>query len=664
MFVFEYRHVRIIAAYLPYSCSPMHREIEEALQVSESFGTISEYFFLTIRALHIGPMRTIAHYTDINKQMYDVKKKEDELESQRGTWGAMPAHIRAQYEKQLQDIKDFRDKLLRNRVALDVQLMDEAFLLLMLRFSRLQAVFLMRTMRFDGATLPLSVPVPRAFASLPEHFVESIADLLVFLCHFQPNVFTRLTTTDMDDLLLFMLICVGSPVYFTNPYLRAKFTEVISLLVPSKTPGYRSVGDGFASLFITNKVVVKYLAPFIMKFYVDIEFTGSHTQFYDKFKYRHYMANLLDYMWELPEYRAAIKQEAASDGFVRFVNMLINDSIFCFDEAITNLQQIRVLQIEISNTDEWNAREEKEKQEKEQELSQAENIAKYNLQQANEAINMIHYFSKELVEPFMVPALVDRIAALLNDFLLRLVGPKCVGLKVNDPERLGFRPKELLAQVSDIYVHFSGSSVFASAVAHDGRSYRPEVFQKATKILSQHALRSEESVKKFSKLARDVQNCLNNEKGQDELLGDLPDEYTDPVTAELMKDPVLLPSSKVVVDRATILRHLLSDETDPFNRSFLRIEDVIPATELKAEIDAFVKARLSGQDYTPTSSKAKPSASEDSAEEDASSESITREDSNVSVATTRTISDGTSTGNPEGNEDEDLKAAMALSMLE
>lgn len=33
-----------------------------------------------------------------------------------------------------------------------------------------------------------------------------------------------------------------------------------------------------------------------------------------------------------------------------------------------------------------------------------------------------------------------------------------------------------------------------------------------------------------------------------------------------MRDPVRLPTSGVTVDRSTITRHLLSDQSDPFNR--------------------------------------------------------------------------------------------------
>jgi len=44
----------------------------------------------------------------------------------------------------------------------------------------------------------------------------------------------------------------------------------------------------------------------------------------------------------------------------------------------------------------------------------------------------------------------------------------------------------------------------------------------------------------------------------------------------VMRDPVCLPSSKTILEHATIKSHLLSDSKDPFNRSPLTIEEVIP----------------------------------------------------------------------------------------
>src|SRR5258706_3200976 len=81
--------------------------------------------------------------------------------------------------------------------------------------------------------------------------------------------------------------------------------------------------------------------------------------------------------------------------------------------------------------------------------------------------------------------------------------------------------------------------------------------------------------------------------------------HVDPIMYTLMLEPVLLPTSKVIVDMSSIKGHLLSDPIDPFNRLPLTVEDVVPRTllhrkltavtltcrielELKARIDAFV----------------------------------------------------------------------------
>lgn len=60
----------------------------------------------------------------------------------------------------------------------------------------------------------------------------------------------------------------------------------------------------------------------------------------------------------------------------------------------------------------------------------------------------------------------------------------------------------------------------------------------------------------------------------------------------VMEDPVILPSSHMTVDRSTIIQHLLSDPTDPFNRAPLTIDQVVPDLELKAKISAWKAGAL------------------------------------------------------------------------
>lgn len=63
----------------------------------------------------------------------------------------------------------------------------------------------------------------------------------------------------------------------------------------------------------------------------------------------------------------------------------------------------------------------------------------------------------------------------------------------------------------------------------------------------------------MGEFAKKVARLDKQHKADQEALTDVPDEYLDPIMSTLMLDPVILPSSKVTVDRTTIARHLLSE---------------------------------------------------------------------------------------------------------
>ena len=64
---------------------------------------------------------------------------------------------------------------------------------------------------------------------------------------------------------------------------------------------------------------------------------------------------------------------------------------------------------------------------------------------------------------------------MLNYLLDKIAGPKCIELKVQNPEKFSFKPKELLSLTSDIFLKLSAHAAFAPAVIRDGRSYNPQV---------------------------------------------------------------------------------------------------------------------------------------------------------------------------------------------
>jgi ubiquitin conjugation factor E4 B len=72
----------------------------------------------------------------------------------------------------------------------------------------------------------------------------------------------------------------------------------------------------------------------------------------------------------------------------------------------------------------------------------------------------------------------------------------------------------------------------------------------------------------------------------DEMEIDYPDEFLDPITQDVMTDPVRLPCGNIM-DRSAILRHLLNDPTNPFTRQPLTPEQLIPDNELRVQIEEF-----------------------------------------------------------------------------
>lgn len=183
---------------------------------------------------------------------------------------------------------------------------------------------------------------------------------------------------------------------------------------------------------------------------------------------------------------------------------------------------------------------------------------------------------------------------MLDYNLEALVGPKKSNLKVENPEDYGWNPRNMLAEVTDVYLNLQGKQAFIDAVATDGRSYRSEYWDEAYKILQRFKLKTPEQMEEWQQMAERIKAAKDQADMEEADLGDIPEEYMDPIMATLMEDPVTLPISKQIVDRSTIQSHLLSDPHDPFNRTPLKIEDVIPNTQLQEEIQGW-KANLLAQ---------------------------------------------------------------------
>ena len=272
------------------------------------------------------------------------------------------------------------------------------------------------------------------------------------------------------------------------------------------------------------------------------------------------------------------------DFFVRFVNLLLNDVTFVLDESFSAFNEISSLSKELRDPQ---FLEEAVKTQKEEALEAAKGKAKSYMSLTNETLAMFKLFTDALADSFTIPEVVQRLADMLGYNLDALVGSKSINLKVDNPQEYRFDPKALLSDIMDVYLNLGGKANFHLAVARDGRSYKPDNFKKAAIILQKYALKSAEQLEAWNHLFAVIQKVKEVADAAEEDLGEIPDEFLDPLMATLMVDPVILPISRTVIDRSTIRQHLLSDPHDPFNRTPLKIEDVITDVETKEKIDAF-----------------------------------------------------------------------------
>uniref|UniRef100_A0A8C9YUE2 Ubiquitin conjugation factor E4 A n=1 Tax=Sander lucioperca TaxID=283035 RepID=A0A8C9YUE2_SANLU len=444
----------------------------------------------------------------------------------------------------------------------------------------------------------LSFPLPSlqntVLCYVPEFFAENLGDFFIFLRRFADDVLET-SAESLEQILNFITVFMGNVERMKNPHLRAKLAEVLEAVMPHMEPV--AAGAAQPIVFQRERVFCSYrhapqLAEALIAVFVDIEFTGDPHQFEQKFNYRRPMYPILKYMWGKDNYRESVKHLAhyASENleamnpplFLRFLNLLMNDAIFLLDEAIQYLSKIKVLQLE-RDRGEWEGLVPDARREKESSLQMFGQLGRFHNIMSNETIGTLAFLTSEIRGIFVHPFLAERIISMLNYFLQHLVGPKMGALKVKDFSEFDFKPQQLVSDICTIYLNLGYVENFCATVPKDGRSYSPTLFSQTVRVLKK-INKPGDMIVAFELIADKIKSHADRQQQEEETYADAPDEFLDPIMSTLMLDPVLLPSSNVTVDRSTIARHLLSDQTDPFNRSPLTMDQIRPNEELKQQI--------------------------------------------------------------------------------
>eukprot|EP00355_Strombidium_rassoulzadegani_P010591 CAMPEP_0168619708 /NCGR_PEP_ID=MMETSP0449_2-20121227/6747_1 /TAXON_ID=1082188 /ORGANISM="Strombidium rassoulzadegani, Strain ras09" /LENGTH=364 /DNA_ID=CAMNT_0008660663 /DNA_START=238 /DNA_END=1329 /DNA_ORIENTATION=- len=344
----------------------------------------------------------------------------------------------------------------------------------------------------------------------------------------------------------------------------------------------------YKDAFFSNVVLRKYLMLALIIVYVDSE----KTEYYGKFKYRYASSAIMEYIFSDVQYREMFKllPKNNPEDFNEFCNLLINDINSLLFDGLLALEEIKNFESMKEDQYTWSQLDNEQREQAESNFVDNQRKAKGSLQLSNVVIQLLSKVTNYCQEPFVSQELGEKFANAINYCLDQLTTQKGLKFKISNPERFHFQPKVLLQHLIKIYANMSQLQSFQSFVVADGRSYSDETFAKSLRVITDNkkGVQCEmEDVEKFQALVVVLQKLKEVASKTDMIFDDAPDEFLDPLTCNLMEDPVELPSSKTIMDRLTIKKHLLNDPHDPFNRSELTIEQLIPRPDIKEQIEQF-----------------------------------------------------------------------------
>lgn len=508
------------------------QQASDAFYSKKAEGTsnfITEVFFLTVAAHHYGSESLTSKLEQLEKDLRHMESTINKFELERHRLASNPMQLRM-YEQALKKYKDKLDLGLALKYSLQGVLFDDQWQARSMMFMRYVTVWLLRLVSGvdfpkQKITLPLPEEQPEVFKCLPEYFLDDIVSNFKFIMWCMPQI---ITATQGDELVMLCIAFLESSAYIKNPYLKAGLVSILFRGTWDRPGGARGV---LVDLLNSMSFANEYLLHAVMKFYIEAEHTGTHTQFFDKFNIRYEIFQIIKCIWPNTLYRDKLSNQANQnlDFFVRFVNLLLNDVTYVLDESFGAFKTIHNTQTELNR--EGNTMDPTTRQQREEHLSSAQRSAKSYMQLTNETVAMLKLFTEALADSFTMPEIVQRLADMLDYNLDAMVGPKSSNLRVDNLQEYGFNPRALLSEITDVYLNLMAKQNFITAVARDGRSYKPANFEKAAEILRKWSLKSPEEMRLWGQLQKKVQEAKALDEQAEEDLGEIPDDFLGMCTA-------------------------------------------------------------------------------------------------------------------------------------
>lgn len=335
---------------------------------------------------------------------------------------------------------------------------------------------------------------------------------------------------------------------YSNLNIQYKCIEYLVNYIP--TTGFNHIHSDLFQKNIINKLTLIYNNT--EKFQND--------QFYERFEPRYYISFLIRFLLNDNLYCILYKEyiQQNSSEIDSFILYTLHDMSELLYEIIYIFEKINTLSTDLTSVD------------------QEDEILK--------VLKLIETFSIFFTENILlVNKLINDILTdieistqLYNKFqetLLHVIRKICINYDKYTTlivtHNIELNIKGLLTKLIDIVIILNKSPYFNKLLFDKELEYSFNLFTKIKNILFSDSIYSWSIYYNLLELESSIEKCISDKKEFN-----IPDKFLDPILNTVMSNPVILPDSHIFINLDTIKTHLETNQTDPFNRTPLTIDNL------------------------------------------------------------------------------------------
>jgi len=277
-------------------------------EVAGTSNFISEIFFLTVAAHHYGTEAANTRMSSLQRELKYLREHIQKFKDERPKFEHNPPQL-AMFERHLKKYEDQAEEAQGILHATRGVLLDETCQRRSMSFMRYVIVWLIKlASQSNYPAQPLQLPLPEeqpeVFKCLPEYFLEDVVDNFKFITRWMPHV---VVSTQCEELITVCVTFLRSSEYVKNPGVKSGLVTILFHGVwPIRSRNKGVLGDQLNG----SEFCYKHLLHALMKFFIEAENTGTHSQFYDKFNIRYEIFQVIRCIWSNTIYRENLAKEA------------------------------------------------------------------------------------------------------------------------------------------------------------------------------------------------------------------------------------------------------------------------------------------------------------------------------------------------------------------